>query len=629
MGVVALLLAIAMAAAKPSPIVFDANLRPQFYGEIYRADPNGTRVDLSRSPGADFAPAVSPNGKQVAFASSRGGRLAIYVVGIDGSGLRRISPLLFREQPGAEDVSRIAWAPDSRTLAVDVQNNTNAAIDWSVAYLADLHGGWHAIPEQGAPGWAAPTWSPDGGRLAFITNLGTIEVTTAAGKALWSVTGIGGGVAPESAWSSTGLLAVQALSKTIRVFDLHGRRIASFGGWNFAWAPSGNTLAYEVGEHVALRHASATAPFRTIPLWGAPQWIDSQRLAITAANGWVAYDLANGTTQTLPNTGLLTTSPAGAVVAQTGAPETLVLSHLGSTSQTVLAQGPPSCGSDEDAFGDVQFVPRSSSVVYQTTCWNAPADIYAVNADGSGLRDVTKSPTDESQPSVSPNGAMVAYIEALTANCHGCNRSLSVIPLAGGTPTQLTDEDMQSALIDDEFPSWSPDRKQVVFVHATGDGPSHLSEIPAPGGTMSDLGIKVGYDPVMGPKLIAYFGSSATLTVKTLDPSTGATQTVSTGAKLENGSSLAWSRTGRLAYLAFPKARASIVVVGGRTIALAPLLPLGSMVQGLAWSPDGTRFAFTATDANGVGEVYTIGIDGSHLTQVTHDIGATGDVSWR
>ena len=78
---VALLLAVAMAAAKPSPIVFDANRLPQYAGEIYRSDPNGTRVDLSRSPGEDFAPAVSPNGKLVAFA-----QLAPFDVGDDAAG---------------------------------------------------------------------------------------------------------------------------------------------------------------------------------------------------------------------------------------------------------------------------------------------------------------------------------------------------------------------------------------------------------------------------------------------------------------------------------------------------------------------------------------------------------------
>ncbi len=52
-------------------------------------------------------------------------------------------------------------------------------------------------------------------------------------------------------------------------------------------------------------------------------------------------------------------------------------------------------------------------------------------------------------------------------------------------------------------------------------------------------------------------------------------------------------------------------------------------MEGLAWSPDGSRFAFTATDANGIGEVYTIGTDGKGLTQLSRNIGAVGDLSWR
>jgi Tol biopolymer transport system component len=52
-------------------------------------------------------------------------------------------------------------------------------------------------------------------------------------------------------------------------------------------------------------------------------------------------------------------------------------------------------------------------------------------------------------------------------------------------------------------------------------------------------------------------------------------------------------------------------------------------VTGLAWSPDGTRFAFVAADVNGNGEVYTIGVDGKGLQQVTHNLGAVGGLSWR
>jgi hypothetical protein len=46
-------------------------------------------------------------------------------------------------------------------------------------------------------------------------------------------------------------------------------------------------------------------------------------------------------------------------------------------------------------------------------------------------------------------------------------------------------------------------------------------------------------------------------------------------------------------------------------------------------SPDGKQFALIATDANGIGEVYTIGVDGNNLSQVTNSIGAIGGLSWR
>src|SRR5438093_10715270 len=46
-------------SATPSLIVFAANRAPTLMGEIYRLDPNGHRVDLSKSPYQDTSPAVS------------------------------------------------------------------------------------------------------------------------------------------------------------------------------------------------------------------------------------------------------------------------------------------------------------------------------------------------------------------------------------------------------------------------------------------------------------------------------------------------------------------------------------------------------------------------------------------
>jgi Tol biopolymer transport system component len=72
--------------------VFAADRAPSLNGEIYRLDRDGRRVDLSNSPAVDSAAAVSPNGKLVAFKSNHGGKVALYTVRIDGTGLRRVSP---------------------------------------------------------------------------------------------------------------------------------------------------------------------------------------------------------------------------------------------------------------------------------------------------------------------------------------------------------------------------------------------------------------------------------------------------------------------------------------------------------------------------------------------------------
>jgi dipeptidyl aminopeptidase/acylaminoacyl peptidase len=93
---------------------------------------------------------------------------------------------------------------------------------------------------------------------------------------------------------------------------------------------------------------------------------------------------------------------------------------------------------------------------------------------------------------------------------------------------------------------------------------------------------------------------------------------------------------GRLAYLYYGASKTLIATVGAaKQLDLSALLPPHSRIAALAWSPDGSRFAFTATDANGVGEIYTIATDGSGLTQVTKDFGAvdspgvSDSLSWR
>src|SRR6266571_2576425 len=79
-------------------------------GEIYviRADGRG-QGRLTRSRAKEIAPAGSPDGRRIAFASDRDGKLELYVMNADGSGQRRLTRSAANAFP--------AWSPDGRKIA--------------------------------------------------------------------------------------------------------------------------------------------------------------------------------------------------------------------------------------------------------------------------------------------------------------------------------------------------------------------------------------------------------------------------------------------------------------------------------------------------------------------------------
>ncbi len=188
----------------------------------------------------DYAPAVSADGRLLAFSSNREkpGTDNIYIMNIDGSGLTRITAT-----PNSKNASS-SWFPDARRLAF----TSNRTGRWQV-YTMNTDGTDARQVISSNQDIINVAVSPDGRTLAYTCGN---EICLANPDGSNQRTLIGNGLRKDLVvWSpDSSLLAYSQNSPgtsrtTVHVADMQGndREIIPTGAWP-AWSPEGTHLAF-------------------------------------------------------------------------------------------------------------------------------------------------------------------------------------------------------------------------------------------------------------------------------------------------------------------------------------------------------------------------------------------------
>ncbi len=448
-------------SALPGRIVFtsDRYANP----EILMLDLSNPAVPqrLTYNPAFDSHPALSPDGKLIAFNSNRDGNHKIYAMQVDGSDTRSQTENI------AADTDP-SWSPDGKRIVYRSVHNNKGEI-----YIVDLDlKTMQQVTSNTSSLDFSPAWSPDISRIAFSSSSGghqDIYVTSTNGLFLSKLTN-GNGINIDPAWSPDGkqiaYTSVANGNAEIYVMDADGsnvRRLTSNPSKDEqpTWSPDGQYIAF-VSDRSGNRD-----------IWVMKAADGSSVTNVTADSGTDDYDPDWGIEPLVSPTNTPAPSPTPRPTANVSVNPTPVF------QTTVIAALP-------------------GRIVFTSDRYTNPEILCFDPANPIIPHRLTYNPATDSHPVLSPDGRLIAF----NSNREGAFQIF--VMNVDGNETRAQTYNTEKA----SNPSWSPDGSRIVYGTLRKGKPQiyvvgldlHSSQRPSPSTNLSD------FDPDWSPdgKLIAF-----------------------------------------------------------------------------------------------------------------------------
>jgi TolB protein len=195
------------------------------YADIYLVDlGSGARNRIIKFPGTNSGAAFSPDGGRIACSISKDGNPELYVVGANGGGAHRLT-----HTRGVE--SSPSWSPDGREIVYSSDESGSPRL------FRIPSGGGAATPVSTGYGFCTePSWSPDGRKIAFTVRQGGFSIALA---------NLGGGdsrllaAGEDPAWGADSRHIIYSTGSAIMLLDAqNGRSVPVITGLGRVSEPS-------------------------------------------------------------------------------------------------------------------------------------------------------------------------------------------------------------------------------------------------------------------------------------------------------------------------------------------------------------------------------------------------------
>ena len=264
------------------------------------SDTNLWRLDLS-TPAAppsrivastreDSAPAFSPDGRRIAFASNRSGSFEIYVCNVDGSNQLQLTSMQ------APDTGTPRWSPDGKQIAFDSRHEGHSDI-----FVISAEGGTPRRLTNSPYDSNTPAWSHDGNWIYLALQRSDYELwkIPAAGGAPVQITQ-NGGLWPEE--SSDGKVLYYFRDRAIWRRDLVDgteRHLADISAAGEDWHLCGNDVCFadrsspNAGRLIRLNTSQGSRHSTAVDL--GPEVGPVLGMNVSTDGRWLVYTRADST----------------------------------------------------------------------------------------------------------------------------------------------------------------------------------------------------------------------------------------------------------------------------------------------------------------------------------------------